>query len=214
MAYVIQTYYEESKILTTFKNKAKAFKEISSLWKVVLGLRSLFSSDWVYFGGHSWERLLFVYLFLFYFVFYAMIEFKKNLKLIKKGYISQNVSHKVLHWHHCKPPGEKAMGFLLYFLPDPSSLETLRLVSVIAIFCWERGSGLGGLWALVFRRRLTCVSNPQGKLHLCLGICLVHLLSVTDFCLGTRDQNSPGIPLTFLRDYSFNSIVQEYPFLC
>ena len=36
--------------------------------------------------------------------------------------------------------------------------------------------------------------------------------SVTDFCLGTRDQNSPGIPLTFLRDYGFNGTVQEYPF--
>lgn len=36
--------------------------------------------------------------------------------------------------------------------------------------------------------------------------------SVTASCLETRDQNSPGIPLTFLRDYGFNGTVQEYPF--
>lgn len=61
-------------------------------------------------------------------------------------------------------------------------------------------------------RALLDVPWPQGKPHLCLGIRLVHLSSVTDFCLGTGDPHSPGTPLTFLRDYGVNSAVQEYPF--
>lgn len=61
-------------------------------------------------------------------------------------------------------------------------------------------------------RRWLNVPQPQGKPHLCLGTCLVHSSSVIDFCLGTGDQNSPGIPLTFLRDYGFNGTGQEYPF--
>lgn len=61
-------------------------------------------------------------------------------------------------------------------------------------------------------RALLDMPWPQGKPHLCLGIRLVHLSSVTDFCLGTGDQRSPGTPLTFLRDHGVNGAVQEYPF--
>lgn len=109
---------------------------------------------------------------------------------------------------------EKRLSASSSSFPPSTFLETSHcdLVSVITLFCWERSNGLRGLWALVLRHFLTWVPQPQGKPHLCLGICLVHLSSVTDFCLGTRDQISPGIPLTFLRDYGFNGTVQEYPF--
>lgn len=82
MVYVSQTYYEECKIFTTFKNNTKKQPSKKFLACAKLFWASevhSFSSNWVYLRRTAFCLFVFV---LFCFVFYAMIEVRKHPKLL------------------------------------------------------------------------------------------------------------------------------------
>lgn len=93
MVYISPSYYGEYKILFTFEDKTKAFKEIASLWKVVLALKHPRNAFDHIFGAtfvETLEKDCFASFVLFCLLCQGRIV--KNLKLTENC-ISQKVPH-------------------------------------------------------------------------------------------------------------------------
>lgn len=123
--------------------------------------------------------------------------------------------HKVPHWHNCKPQREKAMGLLLLllfprsFFPGDTVMSFCNCHLLLGEREWPRWVVSPGVPAsldlhLIAPRKAAPLSwNLPGSFIICHWF-----LSGNQRPKLSRDT----YPLTFLRDYGFNSIVQEYPF--